>query len=657
MYHDTSPNTLRVQWPLRSWLVIASALMLFASFCAVPVAPAMAQDGIVTPTPRAAVATTPDRCEPNDSLVAPCALQTEVDQTELNFVDGSVDVYSFLFKAGRVYVVSASSADGIDPAIRVFLAGGAETPVAENDDVAAGSTTATVQVAVPADGWYIVEVVNRAPGPMQGKTYRVSARSSTATAAPTTTTQAGAVAVADILENNYDVAHAARIAWGVPYDLTLECPDPRPDACFAGDHDFLLVPVKKGVPFIALTYDLGAGSDTTVTLYAPDTAPSASENLIPGWRAVVGNDDTDPGRTLRSQVLYTPMWDGDALLIIAESQRRNPPIVPSALGPAGRYRLIAGSPNMEALQAVLGTQSDTPLAQPTSTGSRTAVPASAQPTSTGSRVVATPVAVATNAPGSASTASNASTPPLTATPTAAGASVDAPAPAVSDDEEEIIREDCTTGLAVVARTDAPFYSAGNPTSERRLLTTYPKGTEITLLGSCYIGWVKAQPDGSVTPGWMFAPDLTLVEGLTPVQGTESLPSTANQSVSSTPRPARSGTPVPAVSASTTTKVQVVRAPSPVLAPAPTAEPPQAATMTVRVVRASAESVAGVAVQLVDVYGTVVSDAVTGVDGQVVFTFPVRPNVALRVQLPALSVSAPVDLANPLVTVTLPGRAS
>lgn len=633
MYNDISPIKLRVDRFLRSWV---GALILIASLYAIPTIPAMAQDGSVTPTPRTA-ATTPDRCEPNDSLFAPCALQTEVDQTELNFVDGSVDVYSFLFKAGRVYVVSASSADGIDPAIRVFLAGAAETPIAENDDVAAGSTTATVQVAVPVDGWYIVEVVNRAPGAMGGKTYRVSARSSTAAVAPTTTVQAGAVA--DILENNYDVAHAARIAWGVPYDLTLECPDARPDACFAGDHDFLLVPVKKGVPFIALTYDLGAGSDTAATLYAPDTAPGASENLIPGWRAVVGNDDTTPGRTLRSQVLYTPTWDGDALLIIAESQRRNPPVVPSALGPPGRYRLIVGSPNMDALQAVLDAQSDATLAQGTSASSRAAAPAVAP----------------TTVPRSAPAATNADSSLLAATPTAAVASVAAPAPAAGGDEEEIIREDCTTGLAIVTRTDAPFYSAANPTSDRRLLTTYPEGTEIILLGSCYIGWVKAQPDGSVTPGWMFAPDLALIEGTTGSSGATSLPS--SQTAAITPQTTADSTAATAIPVPASTKVQVVRAPAPAFVPAPTAAPLQAATMTVRVLRGSANGIAGIAVQLVDVYGSVISDAITAADGQVVFTFPVQPNVALRVQVPAVSVIAPVDLANPLLTIMLPGGAS
>ena len=633
MYHHTLLTTLHIRQFLRPGLRIGGALMFIASLCGISAAPAMAQDGSensATPTGAPSL----DRCEPNDSLFAPCALQTEVEQTGLTFADDSVDVYSFLLKAGHVYVVSASSADGIDPAIRVFLAG-EETPVAVNDDATAGSTTTSVQIAVPVDAWYVVEVTNHAVSTTEGKTYQVSARSSTAVSTPTTTAQTADVA--DILENNYDVAHASRIAWGVPYDLTLECPDPRPDACFAGDHDFLLVPVKKGVPLIALTYDLGAGSDTTATLYVPDAAPGASENLIPGWRAVAGNDDIMPGQTLRSQVLYTPTWDGDALLIIAESQRRNPPVVPSALGPAGRYRLIVGSPNMNALQTVLGALGD--IAQGT-TNPSSATSTALSPTVPRSAATAASTAVATNvAPLSP-----------TAIPTVVAASVAAPAPSASDDGEEIIRENCTTGLAVVARADAPFYSAANPTSARRLLTTYQPGTEITLLGSCYIGWVKAQPDGSVTPGWMFAPDLALVEGTilsdAPAVPTPVMPNLSANSAAAT-----------AVGAPTTAKVPVVRAPAPALAPAPTAVPPEAATVVVRVLGASTAGVAGVGVQLVDVYGVVISDAVTGLDGQAAFTFSVQPHVALRVQLPALGVTAPVDLANPLLTVTLPGGGS
>lgn len=324
-----TPTTKRLQrasFAQLSGLLLGVLLPMFA-LIGTPATLSMAQVGAtVTPVvPSAPVTPRPDSCEPNDSLVAPCALQTEVDQTELNFVDGTPDVYSFLFKGGRVYTVAALSASGIDPALRVFLAGQTDKPVAENDDAAAGSPNAAVQVAVPGDGWYIVEVTNRAPGDMRGKTYTLGARSSAAPQEPTTPAKD---VPGDMLENNYDTNHAPRIAWGVPYDLSLECPDLRPDACYAGDHDFLIVPVKQGVPLIALTYDLGPGADTVLTLYKPDPTQASTTGAIPGWNAVASNDDTAPGRTLRSQMLLTPNWSGNALLIVAESERRNPPAVP-----------------------------------------------------------------------------------------------------------------------------------------------------------------------------------------------------------------------------------------------------------------------------------------------------------------------------------------
>ncbi|MFN8567042.1 MAG: hypothetical protein U0Z44_05850 [Kouleothrix sp.] len=158
------------------------AMLLPALLWAAP--PSQAQESppatpTATPAGRA-----PDACEPNDTLVAPCALPAEVEHADLNVVDGSVDVYSLFFKAGRVYAITAASSSGIDPALRVFLAGQLDAPIAENDDAAPGSGTAVVQVAVPNDGWYLVEVTNRAPGDMRGRSYTLSARSSAAPAAP-----------------------------------------------------------------------------------------------------------------------------------------------------------------------------------------------------------------------------------------------------------------------------------------------------------------------------------------------------------------------------------------------------------------------------------------------------------------------------------------
>ena len=543
----------------------------------------------LTPSPPAAAG--PDACEPNDTLVAPCALPAEFEQAGLNFADGSPDVFSFFFKGGRVYAITAASSSGADPAIRVFLAGAPDAPLAENDDAAPGRPDAAVQVAVPADGWYLVEVTNRAPGDMRGRPYTLAARSS---AAPTPQPLPAPSAAGDMLENNYDLDHAARIGWGVPYDLSLACPDARPDACRAGDHDFLLLPAKRGVPLIVATYDLGPGADTSLVLYRPDPAQASPPA---GWRAVASNDDIAPGRTLRSQAQLTPDWDGDALLVVAASERRTPPAVPAALGPAGRYRLIAGSPALAAIQAVLAAQGDLPQpAAATSTADRPAA------------LVAPPSSVAAPAPGSAQA-----------------------------DAEEIIKEACTTGAAVVARDNAAFYSAANPASPRRLLASYLRDTRVTLLGACYLGWVKAQPAGSVTPGWMFAPDLALLESADP----------ANLA-----QPAAPSTPAQPSAAPPARPLKVVRV-TPAPTPVPTPARRQALSVAVRVIDDTGAPRAGVRVVLVDAFGQTLTDARTPADGQVVFTPDLAPGSVVWVQLPAAGISARVSPADPALTFTLP----
>ena len=568
----------------------SAALALLGGLLAALLAPAprgQAQ-AIATPTPtQGAPASGPDACEPNDTLLAPCALPSEVEQAGLNFADGSPDVFSFFFKGGRVYAITAASSSGADPSLRVFRAADTGAPVAANDDAAPGSPDAAVQVAVPADGWYLVEVTNRAPGDMRGRSYTLAARSSTAPATPQQAATTG-----DMLENNYDAQHAARIGWGVPYDLSLLCPEARPGACRAGDHDFLLLPAKRGVPLVAATYDLGLGADTSLVLYRPDAAQSASPA---GWRAVAGNDDIAPGRTLRSQVELTPDWDGDALLVVAASERRDPPAVPAALGPAGRYRLIAGSPALAAVRAVLDAQDGQP---------------------------ATPVA----SPAA----------PL-ATPAPAASSVAAPAPGSGQsDAEEVIKEACTSGAAVVARDGAAFYAAASPASPRRLLASYPRGTSVALLGACYLGWVKAQPAGSVTPGWMFAPDLALLEG-GGAAGASAAPATAPQAATPPTRP-----------------LQVVRV-TPAPAPLPTPARRQALSIAVRVVSQAGEPRANVRLVLADAFGQRLTDALTPADGRVLFTPDIAPGSALWLQLPAAGISTAIDPAAPALTITLPGE--
>lgn len=400
-----------------------------------------------------------DLCDPNHSLLQPCALATETENGPFNFNDGATDVFSFLLKGGRQYQISATVGGngGIDPAIELFAAGSTAAPVATNDDAQLGDSSAAVTIAVQADAWYLARVANKAPGSPAGKTYTLSARSMAAG----TGTPAQATNPDDLIGNAYDPEHAARLAWNVPYDLSMACPDPRPGACYAGRHSFLLVPVKADLAFTATTYDLGAGVDTVLTLYRPDLAQTqAGAGVLPGWAALAENDDIAGGWTLRSQISLTPNWSGLALLVVAPSERADLPPTP-ADGRPGRYRLIVGSPELANVKAALASQADLP---PT--------PAPPTPRPTGQPA-----------------------------PAAVGA-----APLGAPDAREVIKEACPNGLASVGAAETGLYAAAPPGRDDRI-AAYPAGALIKLLGQCYRGWVKAQPADSVTPGWMWGPDL------------------------------------------------------------------------------------------------------------------------------------------------------
>ena len=415
-----------------------------------------------TPDP----ATQPDRCEPNDSLTQPCALPTEIDNADLTVVDGREDVFSFLLKGGRTYTILARSTTGIDPLIRLFRAEDTSTVTAENDDVQSGTTDAQVTVTTTRDGWYLVEVVNKAPGDMRGRTYILSARSATSPATATTATTATPDAQTpmtpggDLYENNYSPETAGTLAWGVPYDLSLICP--VPGQCPGGDHDFFWLPIKAGVPLVAVTYDLGPGADPALTIYRPDAGSTDPATGMVGWRWWAGNDDVIPGYTLRAQALIIPDWSGYALLVVASSERRDPPPLPPAAGPLGRYRLMVGPPSLAPMQAVLRAQTDIPAAPPT----------------------VAPTFAPTGQPATAPVA-----------------------PAPARDTREVIKETGAGGIAVVVQT-TPLYAAAPPT-EQDVLATYPEGAQVRLLGQTYAGWVKVLPADSVTPGWMFGPHLRL----------------------------------------------------------------------------------------------------------------------------------------------------
>lgn len=613
---------------LRLWYLIG--LLLVGSGVAWPwtsVAAPAQQDNTPTATP-VPPGFMPDRCEPNDTLVQPCAIPTEVETTNLTFVNGdTTDVYSVLLKANRLYAITARSTTGIDPAITVYLAGATETPLAQNDDLAPGSGDAGVQIATTADGWYLIDVTNNAPGDMRGRVYSLSVRSSAPTSGtPTsgTPTPPTPTTVGDAFENNWHVETAPTLAWDVPYDLSLICPETRPNACPSGDHDFFLVDIKRGVPFAALTYDLGPGADTTLALYQPVAGVTDPSTHLVGWQLRQGNDDALRGHTLRSQLMLTPDWDGQALLIVAASDRTDPPRVPDAVGPSGRYRLIVGSPFMPGVQAVLAAQQESQGTQPTATARPDAGTPDGSPH--------TPTA----APAPPTAPRSTSGPTVLPTPASAGS-----------DAEEVIREACLTGMAVVINPDgARFSAAAVPTKETRILMVYPEGTEVQLLGECYLGWVKVRPLTGVTPGWMYAPDLQMVEATgmtaptTPMTGTHQL-------TASSPTPFMPGNAVP-----TARPIQISPLP-PRTPPAATPLPRQAVSVAVQIVDGDNRPRPGLRVQLTNVWGHVLREGTTDVQGQITLVADLSPQAAVWVQVPAAGLTVRVDRAKPTVQIVLP----
>lgn len=562
-----------------------------------------------TPTATAEPGTQPDLCEPNDSLTQPCSLPSEVENANLNFVDDSLDVVSLLLKGGRTYTLRAGSSTGIDPALRVFRAGDTATLLVENDDVKPGTSDAEVKVTTESDGWYLVVVENKAPGDMRRRTYSFSARSSAAeqptinaAAATQEALRPVAATVGDVFENNYSPETAATLVWGVPFDLSLVCPDQG--RCQGGDHDFFWVPVKVGVPLVAVTYDLGPGADPAITLYRPEANFTDPSTSMTGWRSWAGNDDVVPGFTLRSQLLVTPDWTGYALLVVASSERTDPPPMPPAVGAPGRYRLMIGPPGLAPVQQVLAAQHDIPAAP-------TEAPAVAAP------------------------------PPPTGQPVTAPV-----APTPASDAREVIKEESVAGEAVVIVQGTNLYAAAPPTEDDEL-AVYPEGAVVVLLGQTYAGWVKVQPVDSVTPGWMFGPNL---RPRSPALAGDSAASggVGTAATGGPVRPSTAGSPgrEPTGLAGAGSAPHIALMP-PLPTPPPASQQPEARAATVEVCAVSKASetgcprpLEGMRVELVRVSDSaVLFVGLTNREGRVAPSITVAPGTAVDVQIGALGIRA------------------
>jgi hypothetical protein len=276
--------------------------------------------------------------------------------------------------------------------------------------------------------------------------------------------------------------------------------------------------------------------------------------------------------------------------------------MPPAVGTPGRYRLMVGPPALQAVQEVLNAQNDIPPAP-------------------------TPV-------------------PTVAVPTAQP--VEAPVvPTQVSDAREVIRQESIVGEAVVIVDGTRLYAAAPPT-DRDDLAVYPEGAVVLLLGQSYAGWVKVQPVDSVTPGWMFGPNL---RPRTPVRSGDAAQPGVD-GAAGTPGPARGDVGTPEPPSGPTAPVSSGGVPRltllpPLPTPTEAGQQPEARAITVEVCAVQRPNetgcprpLEGVRVDLVRVAdGAVLFTALTDRNGRVAPSITVAPGTAVDVQIGALGLRA------------------
>lgn len=560
-------------------------------------APAQATQPLL-PTPRADAL--PDRCEPNDARSAACALALDAVNGPYTFLPaGDQDWYRLELPAsGLQTTISVRATAGLDLAVSVSRDNGA--PLA-----AFASPAISTTLAADVSGGVIVRVENRDPAVAEGQSYGIEVRQ-VLPPAPAAVAEDAAPAP-DALEDNWSPATAAPIGVGVVYELSFVCPVPW--GCPGGDHDYLRVPVKAGVPYLIATFDLGPGVDTVLDLFWGDEA-----------QPVATNDDTRPGAAFLSVLRWVAPADGEAILRVGP---RTGGLLPAVTDDAANtYRLAVALAHSD-----LARQLEERIAQqaqlPTATAVRPPAPA-----------VPAPVAAA----------------PAAAAPAAAPPAPASPAP---------VSTDAPTGTAVVRVEATALREGPSPTAAEIL--SLPAEAVVTLLGQSSGAWVRVQPVDSVLPGWVRGADLALRPVTTGSPSPTSPASASGAAPGSTPATA---TPTPLVP-----RVERLD-PLPPPLPTPPA-PQQSITFDVQVVAVSpgraaepgrplptprpdqARSLAAVRVQLVDAFGDVLAEALTGTSGTVRLSSSLPPGAAVFIQLPAAGLRIPVALDQSALLVSLP----
>lgn len=575
------------------------------------------------PTAIPAASNRPDACEPNDTVEQACPLPLDAVNGPFTIVpeeDRDFFRLDLPQEASIETLVTVRATAGLD--LVVSATQGATV-------VATGSYSLTLGPEL--FGPMVLRVENRDPRMAAGQSYRIEVRRGIVPPSA----DPDAAASADPLENNWSFATAAPIAVGVVYDLTLVCPDTRPDACPGGDHDYMLVPIKAGVSYLLATFDLDPGIDTVLELFWGATElPTA------------GNDDYGPGGMLSALTWTAP---SDGLLGVRIAPRNGGLPVQLAEEREARYRFaitpLAGELAAR-LTATIGQQANLPTP--------TATPAPARP--------APPASSGGGATSGGSTGTGAA---------AAGGT------GASDAQESI-----AAGPAIIVRETV---LRREPSAGSTALATLGPQSPVSVRGPVRGLWVSVESPASILPGWVLWSDLERVgaevtgaaspagtgAGITPT-GTIPPGSTLLASPGSTAAPASSGVASGGTPASSPAAQVAVTALDPTLAPA--APPPVArvpfslqvhivATDAPRITRSTFGMasptpdmrlpVPGVRVQLLNAFSDLLAEGVTDAQGVMRLSRDIRPGDALRLRVPAWGVELPLGSDQTTLVITIP----
>jgi hypothetical protein len=573
-----------------------------------------------TPTSTPLIGERPDSCEPSNSREQACGIAVDSVNGPFTFLPAGDQDY---------YRVDLGAPNGLLTSITVRASGSLDllTSISRDDGsmlTTISSPAISTTLAADIAGPLIIRVENRDAHDPSGQTYNVEVRRTLPPPPPLPAAATSESLPPDKLENNWSPTTAAPIGVGVLYDLNFVCPVSW--GCGGGDHDYLRLPVKKGGQYLLCTFDLGPGVDTVLELFW-----STSDTPI------AGNDDARPNASFLSVLRWVAPADGDVIVRIAPRTGGTNPEVFDEKASTYRFAVaLSGSALAKELEARIAEQTNAPTPTPPSVrpgGGNSGAPTSAP--------VAPPSATPAAIPPTAA-------PPASTGPNPSGATI--------------------KGQAIVIALETAFRIAPNPNAS--LIQTLKADTIVTLVGQFNGLWVSVTTADSVLPGWILGTDLRRVNpdqtpiasgvggdrvtAPTPAPGVSSGSApTATLGLSLSVRPIAplpaDVAPVVAPRASLTVSVTVVAATSlPSSTPMGSARTPTPSPITPRV---------GVRVQLVNAFGDLLAEAVTGPSGQVALTREFAASSALFVRLPAAGLELPIDPRQPTVIIALPGDLS